>query len=107
MDVGNMDVSMPIAEIIGRATVSEHLPIHEISCMLKTHTMFNDFTFRDLTDDMEPIKKHWQKEGFSFDAIYTGYLGSEKQITLVKDYFKTFGNTCKYIIVDPAMAYRS
>ena len=53
---------------------------------------------------MEPIKKHWQKEGFSFDAIYTGYLGSEKQITLVKDYFKTFGNTCKYIIVDPAMA---
>ena len=47
MDVGNMDVSMPIAEIIGRATVSEHLPIHEISCMLKTRFIDNlrSFTF--------------------------------------------------------------
>ena len=34
-----MDVSMPIAEIIGRATVSEHLPIHEISVRL--HFCYN------------------------------------------------------------------
>ena len=94
----SLTVALPIISAMGIET--SILP----TSILSTHTMFNDFTFRDLTDDMEPIKKHWQKEGFSFDAIYTGYLGSEKQITLVKDYFKTFGNTCKYIIVDPAMA---
>ena len=55
--------------------------------------MFNDFTFRDLTDDMEPIK-HWQKRRFSPDALFTqAILEVKKQITLVKDYFKTFGNT--------------
>ena len=94
----SLTVALPIISAMGIET--SILP----TSILSTHTMFNDFTFRDLTDDMEPIKKHWQKEGFSFDAIYTGYLGSERQITLVKDYFKTFGNTCKYIIVDPAMA---
>ena len=87
----SLTVALPIISAMGIET--SILP----TSILSTHTMFNDFTFRDLTDDMEPIKKHWQKEGFSFDAIYTGYLGSEKQITLVKDYFKTFGNTCKYI----------
>jgi hypothetical protein len=86
----SLTVALPIISAMGIET--SILP----TSILSTHTMFNDFTFRDLTDDMEPIKKHWQKEGFSFDAIYTGYLGSEKQITLVKDYFKTFGNTCKY-----------
>ena len=73
------------------------------TAVLSTHTMFSDFTFRDLTDDMIPIKEHWVKEGFKFDAIYTGYLGSKRQIDIVTDYFNTFGkNICK--IVDPAMA---
>ena len=31
--VGMTETSMPMAEIIGRATVSEHLPKPEISCM--------------------------------------------------------------------------
>ena len=72
----SLTVALPIISAMGIET--SILP----TSILSTHTMFNDFTFRDLTDDMEPIKKHWQKEGFSFDAIYTGYLGSEKQITL-------------------------
>mgnify|MGYP000388147286 FL=1 len=44
------------------------------------------------------------KEGFKFDAIYTGYIGTLEQIDIVSDYFKTFNNPHGYIIVDPAMA---
>ena len=75
------------------------------SAVLSTHTAgFKGYTFRDLTEDMPHIKDHWIKEGIEFDSIYTGYLGSTKQIEYVKDIYDA---TCKkdgYLIVDPAMA---
>lgn len=61
--------------------------------MLSTHTAgFSQFTFRDLTDDIPAIQQHWQKENIKFDCIYTGYLGSTKQIEYVKDILKTMGS---------------
>ena len=56
------------------------------SAVLSTHTGggFAGYTFRDLTADMPAIAQHWQKEGFRFDAVYTGYLGSGEQITHVR-----------------------
>ena len=94
-------VSIQDISCLGKCSLTVALPI--ISAMgvetsivptavLSTHTKFNNFTFRDLTDDMPSIKKHWIDEGFKFDAIYTGYLGSKKQIDIVSDYFDTFGN---------------
>jgi len=100
---------------IGKCSLTVALPIISalgIECaivptaILSTHTQFKGFTFRDLTDDIAPIREHWQREGFKFDAIYTGYLGSERQIDLVEEYFKAFkkeDGSCP-IIVDPAMA---
>lgn len=98
---------------LGKCSLTAALPI--ISAMgietsivptavLSTHTQFDDFTFRDLTDDLIPIKEHWVKEKFLFDAIYTGYLGCERQIDIVSDFFDTFKNNENHIIVDPAMA---
>ncbi|MDO4607936.1 MAG: pyridoxamine kinase [Clostridia bacterium] len=75
------------------------------SAVLSTHTYgFNGFTFRDLTDDMPKIKDHFVKEGIKFDAIYTGYLGSAKQIDYVIDFFNQTANDDCVKIVDPAMA---
>lgn len=73
------------------------------TAVLSTHTMFTGYTFRDLTDDMPLIADHWQKEGFRFDALYTGYLGSVRQIDIVKEYFAAFGGQ-GFKLVDPAMA---
>lgn len=98
---------------IGKCSLTVALPIISATgveaaivptAVLSTHTQFNNFTFRDLTDDMDSIKEHWKDENFKFDAIYTGYLGSERQIYIVSDYFDTFSNENSYIIVDPAMA---
>ena len=94
----SLTVALPIISAMGVETAI--VP----TAVLSTHTMFNDFTFRDLTEDMDGIKKHWVKEDFDFDAIYTGYLGSKEQIQIVTDYFDTFGGEHNYIIVDPAMA---
>ena len=96
----SLTVALPILSACGVETVI--LP----SAVLSTHTGgFTGFTFRDLSDDIPAISAHWQKEGIEFDAIYTGYLGSVKQIDMVTDIFNTFSAKKKCVkIVDPAMA---
>lgn len=84
---------------VGKCSLTVALPI--ISAMgveaavmptavLSTHTQFSGFTFRDLTDDMLPIAKHWKNENIDFDAIYTGYLGSFEQLDIVGKIFDDF-----------------
>ena len=75
------------------------------SAVLSTHTAgFSGYTFRDLTDDMPLINDHWSKENIKFDAIYTGYLGSTKQIDYVKAIMNSALKDGAKSIVDPAMA---
>lgn len=94
----SLTVALPILSAMGLETAI--VP----TAVLSTHTQFRGFTFRDLTDDLDPIKEHWKKEGFTFSAIYTGYLGSERQIEIVQDYIHTFRKEGTCVVVDPAMA---
>ena len=95
----SLTVALPILSACGMETCI--LP----SAVLSTHTAgFSGFTFRDLTDDMPAIQEHWKKENIKFKAIYTGYLGSIKQIGYVRDILKTMGTNDCVRIVDPAMA---
>lgn len=98
---------------VGKCSLTVALPI--ISAMgveaaiiptavLSTHTMFSGFTCKDLTDQIQPISDHWKKEGFKFDAVYTGYLGSAEQTQLVCDFFDRYKTSGNIIFVDPAMA---
>ncbi len=105
-------ISIQDISALGKCSLTVALPIISamgIECavvptaVLSTHTQFKGWTFHDLTDEMDPIADHWKKEGFTFDAIYTGYLGSFRQVDIVKRYFRDFGNGAR-IIVDPAMA---
>ena len=95
----SLTVALPIISACGIETAI--LP----SAVLSTHTGgFTGFTFRDLTEDIPAIAAHWEKEKISFDAIYTGYLGSKRQIELVKDLFARLTAAGGLKIVDPAMA---
>ncbi len=95
----SLTVALPILSACGLETCI--LP----SAVLSTHTAgFSGFTFRDLTDDMPAIQAHWQKEGIRFSAIYTGYLGSVKQVGYVQSILDTMGTEDCVRIVDPAMA---
>ena len=55
------------------------------TAILSNHSQYPDFTFRDLTDEMPAIIDQWEKLGVQFSAIYTGYLGSPRQIKIVCD----------------------
>ena len=74
------------------------------TAVLSTHTMFQNFTCKDLTDQIGPIARHWQAEKIRFDAIYTGYLASAEQIGDVCDFFDAFKTEDNLIVVDPVMA---
>ncbi|MCR5291331.1 MAG: pyridoxamine kinase [Eubacterium sp.] len=91
-------VALPVISAMGVETVI--LP----TAVLSTHTMFKGFTVRDLTEDLLPICEHWKKEGFHFDAIYTGYLGSAEEIEIAKKIFDEFGGDDTLIFIDPVMA---
>lgn len=94
----SLTVSLPVLSAMG---------VH-LSCIptavLSTHTGgFQGYTFRDLTEDIRPFFRHWEKEGFEFDALYTGYLGSAEQIGLVKEFIETFKTEKNFTLVDPVM----
>lgn len=105
-------VSIQDISDLGKCSLTAALPVISalgVECavmptaVLSTHTMFSGFTFHDLTDEMEPTAAHWKEQGLGFDAIYTGYLGSYRQIEIVKKIFADFGEGAM-LIVDPAMA---
>ncbi len=94
----SITVALPIISAMGVETTI--LP----TAVLSTHTMFPDFTVKDLTDQLIPITDHWKSQDVKFDAIYTGYLGSAEEIEIAKKIFEEFGGDDTLIFIDPVMA---
>ena len=94
----SLTIALPVISALGSETVI--LP----TALLSTHTMFKNFTCKDLSDQIDPIAAHWKSEGVAFDAIYTGYLGSIGQIDQVRRLFDMFRGKDTLIVVDPVMA---
>lgn len=98
---------------MGRCSVAAALPIISAAgvkvnliptAVLSTQTDgFENYTFRDLTDDMLPIAKHWSTLGLHYDAIYTGFLGSLRQVQIVKEIIAELADDDTVIFVDPVL----
>ena len=97
---------------VGRCSLTVALPIISAAgveacvvptAVLSTHTGFPKFTFHDLTDEIAPITDMFGELDIDFDAIYTGYLGSFRQIELVENFYEGCKNK-PFLLVDPAMA---
>lgn len=96
----------------GRCSVAVALPIVSymgVQCcpvptsVFSNHTGFPHYFFDDYTDRMQEYIDHWKRLGLSFDGIATGFLGSDKQIQIVKDFIKDFKRENTKIIIDPVM----
>lgn len=75
------------------------------TAVLSTQTGgLNDYTYRDLTDDMIPFMQHWEKLGAEFDAVYSGFLGSVRQVDIVSLFLEKFRSDKTVFLCDPAMA---
>ncbi len=94
----SITVALPILSACGHETCI--LP----SAVLSTHTGgFGMPHVKDLTEDFSGILKHWYGQNFTFDAVYTGYLGNTRHMEYVKEIFDTMLVPGGMRIVDPAM----
>ena len=97
----------------GRCSLTVILPILSamgVQCcplptaFLSTHTGgFEGFTFLDMTDEMPRVARHWKSLDLQFQAIYSGFLGSERQIGIVSDFIRDFRGKDTVVVVDPVM----
>lgn len=73
------------------------------TAVLSSHSGFSGFHFVDLTSHMDPMIDHWKSLNLSFDAIYSGYLGSVKQVGIVSKFIRDFRKENQIIVVDPVL----
>lgn len=73
------------------------------TAILSKHTGFPVFYFSDFTDSMSPYIDNWND--VEFDGIYSGFLGSSKQINIVENFIeiRKKGSVPPKIIIDPVM----
>lgn len=96
----------------GRCSLTVAIPILSamgVQCcplptaFLSTHTGgFEGFTFLDMTDEIPKVAHHWKSLGLRFDAVYSGFLGSGRQIGMVADFIRSFRGD-GVVVVDPVM----
>ena len=90
-------VSMPIISYMK----VQYCPI--LTSIFSNHTGYKDYFFDDYTDKMEAYTSQWKKLDLEFEGIYTGFLGSIKQIEIVKKFVNDFKTDRTTVIVDPVM----
>ncbi len=94
----SLTVALPIISAAGVETAV--IP----TAVLSTHTGgFKDYTFRDLSEDIVPIARHWKSENITVDAVYSGYLCSKHQIYLVMEAARLISREDTLFICDPVM----
>lgn len=93
----SLSVALPIISAMG----IECNPIP--TAILSNQTGFDDFYSVDFTQHLTPYIDVWKKQNAQFDAILTGYLGSEKQVDIILDFIDLFGKN-SLVFVDPVMA---
>ena len=115
-----MQLQIPVKQIaaihdlsgFGRTSLSVVIPILSAmgikvcplpTAVLSAHSQYEGYHFIDLTDHMQPVIDHWKKLAVSFDAIYSGFLGSHKQIRIVQEMISTFTDGTQLVVVDPVL----
>ncbi len=96
----------------GRCSLTVAIPIIShmgIQCcpvptsIFSNHTGFENYFFDDYTDKMETYLEKWKNLNLKFEGIYSGFLGSERQINIVRKFIDDFKTNRTRVIIDPVM----
>lgn len=97
---------------IGRASLTMILPILSTmgvqvcplpTAVLSSTTDFEQYSFLDLTDYMKEYIENWKRQNLEFDCIYSGFLGSSKQIDIIEDFISYFKSENNLVVIDPVL----
>ncbi|SHH47207.1 pyridoxine kinase [Clostridium collagenovorans DSM 3089] len=91
----SLTVAIPILATLGLQTCP--FPTAILSCQ----TGYPKYTFFDFTDEMIKYEKCWEELHSKFNCIYSGFLGSERQIDIVANFIQKHKEAM--IFVDPVM----
>lgn len=95
---------------VGKVALSAMFPIlankghsiYNLPTALVSNTLdYGLFEILDTSDYMQKTLAVWEKLGFSFDAMATGFIVSQKQVELIKQY--VFEHPNMLVMVDPIM----
>ena len=70
------------------------------TAILSTHTQFPIYYFDDYTPKMKDYIQTYKELNMEFDAISTGFLGSEEQVDIVIDFINHFKTDDNFVIVE-------
>ncbi|WP_050636519.1 pyridoxamine kinase [Candidatus Stoquefichus sp. SB1] len=73
------------------------------TAILSTHTQFPVYYFDDYTPRMSDYIQTYKDLNLEFDAIATGFLGSQEQVDIVIDFIRYFKKENAFVLVDPVM----
>lgn len=90
----SLTVALPVLSAMGCAATV--LP----TTLLSTHTAFPNPHRISLTEEIEPICRHWQEIGAGFETVSVGYLANAAQVNAVETVLDAFGSR---VIIDPVM----
>ncbi|MDO5548467.1 MAG: pyridoxamine kinase [Eubacteriales bacterium] len=113
----NHNVQKKIAVIndysgFGRCSIAVSMPIismMKIQCcpvptsIFSNHTGFPEYFFDDYTDRMQAYIDKWKRLDLEFEGITSGFLGSERQIEIVRQFIRDFRTERTTVVVDPVM----
>lgn len=100
---------------LGRCSLTVALPVLSVmgiqccplpTAVLSAHTAFPEAglsSFQDLSDSMVQSLLHWKKLDIHFDAIYSGFLSSARQIGILRRTISTLRRKETLVLVDPVM----
>ncbi|MBQ3508531.1 MAG: pyridoxamine kinase [Peptococcaceae bacterium] len=99
---------------LGRSSLMAATPVLSVmgmqvcpvpTAVLSTQTSgFENYTFVDLTDNMPPYLQHWKELQMDFDCIYSGFLGSVRQIEIMERVLEDFNADGQaLVVVDPVL----
>ena len=94
----SLTVAIPILSTMG----FEVAPLP--TAVLSAHTLFPDFVIIDMTAELPRVIDHWKKLNLKFEAIYSGFLGSPRQVDIVAGLILDFAEKNTLVVVDPVMA---
>lgn len=78
--------------------------VYNLPTALVSNTLdYGTFNILDTTEYIKGVFPVWRELGFSFDAIATGFIASEKQAGIVAQYCREEASRGTQILVDPIM----
>ncbi len=72
--------------------------------LLSANTCYPGYYMQDTTIVMQQTIAHWQRLGVTFNAIYSGFLGSPAQVNTLAEAVSTLSAPDCLVVVDPVLA---